>query len=107
MEETTVDRRTSARRTIRGGGRRATDAPAAGVALPDCPMCQRPGIAMLAGEAEGGWWFVCLGCDHLWDQRRRACSRSDDATTELLAGIGERHALGRVLWRRLAGMRAR
>ena len=106
MEEAAVDRRTSTRRTIRGGGRRATDPPAAGIKLPDCPRCRRAGSAMLAGEAEGGWWFVCLGCDHLWDQRRRARSCSSDAATELLAGVGERHALGRVLWRRLAGMLA-
>jgi len=24
-----------------------------------------------AGESEDGWWFVCLACDHLWDQRQR------------------------------------
>jgi hypothetical protein len=27
-------------------------------------------VARLAGEAEGGWRFVCLACDHLWDQRQ-------------------------------------
>ena len=102
MKESVVDRRTSTRRAGRAGGRRATDVPAAGTALPDCPKCRRAGIAMLAGEAEGGWWFVCFGCDHLWDQRRRACSSATDATAELLAGVGARDAAGRALWQRLA-----
>jgi hypothetical protein len=31
----------------------------------------KDGTAVTAGESEDGWWFVCLTCDHLWDQRRR------------------------------------
>jgi hypothetical protein len=23
------------------------------------------------GEADGGWWFVCGHCDHLWNERER------------------------------------
>lgn len=69
-----TDRRTIARRGFRAGGRRTTDGSAALESLPICPACKTSGVALLAGEAEGGWWFVCLACDHLWDQRQEACA---------------------------------
>jgi hypothetical protein len=69
MPETAVERRGSIRRNVRPGGRRATDRRAARATTPECPNCRRAGAAVLAGEAEGGWWFVCEICDHLWDQR--------------------------------------
>jgi hypothetical protein len=64
-----TDRRVSDRRSFRGGGRRASDRPSPLSDLPTCPMCRKPGVASLAGESDGGWWFVCLACDHLWDRR--------------------------------------
>ena len=70
MAEAAADCRTWNRRSSRGGGRRITDSPAGPVRVPECPMCQESGVAALAGEAEGGWWFVCMACDHLWDQRQ-------------------------------------
>jgi hypothetical protein len=69
MLEAATDRRVSDRRSVRGGGRRASDPPNAPSDLPACPACRTPGVALLAGESDGGWWFVCLACDHLWDQR--------------------------------------
>lgn len=68
MQQIVVDRRVSNRRTDRAGGRRATDHPVNSSARPDCPCCGHD-ATILAGEAEGGWWFVCESCDHLWDQR--------------------------------------
>src|SRR5262245_60812619 len=68
MEPITVDRRISTRRHGRRGGRRATDQPASSTTTPLCPRC-RQDATVLAGEAEGGWWFVCESCDCLWDQR--------------------------------------
>jgi hypothetical protein len=65
-----VERRTFTRRAWCRGGRRATDAQIGGASLPVCPNCCKSGAALLAGEAEGGWWFVCLACDHLWDERQ-------------------------------------
>jgi hypothetical protein len=66
-----TDRRTSNRRSSRGGGRRSIDPPATPADTPICPACQAEGAAILAGEADGGWWFVCLACDSLWDERER------------------------------------
>jgi hypothetical protein len=63
------ERRASDRRST-CGGRRATDLASRILELPPCPMCRESGAAELAGESDGGWWFVCLACDHLWDQRQ-------------------------------------
>lgn len=71
MQHMSTDRRTPSRR-CRGGGRRWTDAPVDPAVIPTCPTCRTADMALLAGEAEGGWWFVCLACDHLWDQRQLA-----------------------------------
>ena len=68
MRVVTLDRSLPTRRSGRHGGRRRSDQPGTSTAAPLCPRCRRMG-AILAGEAEGGWWFVCDACDHLWDQR--------------------------------------
>jgi hypothetical protein len=77
MSQTAVSRRTSTRRSSRGSGRRATDQPKPTPSAPYCPACRKPDVAWLAGEAEGGWWFVCLECDHMWDQRQVEAARSN------------------------------
>ena len=69
MRQTEVDRRTRDRRRARGGGRRLSDSPPGAASSPACPNCRKTGVALQAGEAEGGWWFVCSDCDHMWDQR--------------------------------------
>lgn len=69
MQQIAADRRTFNRRSFRGGGRRVTDPPSGPIGVPTCPTCRTVGVSLLAGEAEGGWWFVCLGCDYLWNQR--------------------------------------
>lgn len=68
MQEVTVDRRISTRRKGRLSGRRATDQTVRSTTAAHCPRC-RHSVTILAGEAEGGWWFVCDACDHLWDRR--------------------------------------
>jgi hypothetical protein len=68
MDQFTVDRRASTRRIGRDGGRRATDPTVRSTFAPVCPNC-RQHATTLAGEAEGGWWFVCESCDHLWNHR--------------------------------------
>jgi hypothetical protein len=70
MLQITSERRADDRRSPRGGGRRATDLTSRTTELPACPMCRESGVAALAGESDGGWWFVCLACDHLWDHRQ-------------------------------------
>ena len=55
-----------------------TDLPVDSTSVPACPICRKAGVALLAGEAEGGWWFVCLACDHLWDQRHLASPTVSD-----------------------------
>src|SRR5262249_14439066 len=60
-----TDRRASGR-----GGRRASDLPRRPFHPPTCPKCRVTGAALPAGDSDGGWWFVCLCCDHLWDQRQ-------------------------------------
>lgn len=75
MQEVALDRRTASRRTARGGGRRVTDPAIGAQPVPDCPACLESGVAVPAGEADGGWWFVCLACDHLWDERQAAPGR--------------------------------
>jgi len=69
MNRTEADRRVRDRRVIRDGGRRFTDGPPHPMDSPRCPACQRDTPALQAGEADGGWWFVCLACDHMWDER--------------------------------------
>lgn len=68
MKVITLDRSTPNRRHGRGGGRRRSDLPARPTTAPHCPRCQES-VTILAGEGQGGWWFVCSACDHLWDQR--------------------------------------
>lgn len=68
MRVVTLDRSLPTRRNGRDGGRRRADQPGSSTVAPSCPRC-RGGSPILAGEAEGGWWFVCDACDHLWDQR--------------------------------------
>jgi hypothetical protein len=63
------------RRFGREGGRRMDDRPERHAHSPHCPACRRSGTALQAGEAEGGWWFVCVVCDHLWDQRSQVSER--------------------------------
>ena len=69
MRKTEIDRRTRDRRRARGGGRRLNDSPSSAASSPVCPNCRKSDVALQAGEAEGGWWFVCAECDHMWDQR--------------------------------------
>jgi hypothetical protein len=69
MRQTEIDRRTRDRRRARGGGRRLSDSPSSAASSPACPNCRKTAVAVQAGEAEGGWWFVCADCDHMWDQR--------------------------------------
>jgi hypothetical protein len=72
MTRNSAERRVLDRRWIRAGGRRSTDRPPHPVDSPKCPACQRTRAALPAGEADGGWWFVCYVCDHMWDERARA-----------------------------------
>ena len=77
MNRNAAEQRVRERRSIRAGGRRSTDRTADRMGSPPCPACQRGRVALQAGEAEGGWWFVCVVCDHMWDERARiAASRS-------------------------------
>lgn len=78
MQEIAADRRTLNRRSSRGGGRRKIDPPTGPTGVPTCPTCRKADVALLAGEAEGGWWFVCLGCDYLWNQRHLASPTLSD-----------------------------
>jgi hypothetical protein len=71
MQTINADRRTVNRRACRAGGRRQHDPAASPAISPTCPCCLKDGTAVTAGESEDGWWFVCLDCDHLWDQRQR------------------------------------
>jgi len=70
------ERRITNRRARSRGGRRSTDPQRPRAPLPSCPACGGAGTASEAGAAEGGWWFVCEACDHLWDER----ARQTDAT---------------------------
>ena len=69
MNRTEAERRMQDRRSVRDGGRRTTDGPPHPVDSPRCPACERNTVALQAGEADGGWWFVCDACDHMWDER--------------------------------------
>jgi hypothetical protein len=69
MHRIDTERRVRNRRSIRDGGRRFTDGPPRPLDSPRCPACQKDTVALQAGEADGGWWFVCVACDHMWDER--------------------------------------
>jgi hypothetical protein len=69
---TQTEQRVRDRRFSRAGGRRFNDGPARPVGSTRCPACLTTCAALQAGEAEGGWWFVCVACDHMWDERMRA-----------------------------------
>ena len=64
----TERRQQTDRRFSNAGGRRMTDLRDRRLDRPACPTCGERDSA-LAGESDGGWWFVCLACDHLWNQR--------------------------------------
>jgi hypothetical protein len=67
------------RRAHRRGGRRATDRVASAHSQPSCPSCEAEEMSNEVGEADGGWWFVCGHCDHLWNERERL--RNDQRAT--------------------------
>lgn len=103
MLEITTERRLSNRRSPSGGGRRATDPPGRPSDLPTCPVCRKTGVALLAGESDGGWWFVCVACDHLWDQRRaNGDDIQDEGGSAHVAGRADRGGRAPSFWRRLA-----
>jgi hypothetical protein len=70
MAKAQQDRRSADRRGTDRGGRRSTDPPATQATPVSCPSCGGTNTTE-AGSAAGGWWFVCGGCDHLWDERAR------------------------------------
>jgi hypothetical protein len=77
-----TDRRSPAR-----GGRRVTDRVDRRSDLPACPTCRERDSALMAGESDGGWWFVCLACDYLWDQRHAVGDAVEDQdATAAVAG---------------------
>jgi ribosomal protein L37AE/L43A len=65
------ERRQRDRRGHSRGGRRVTDTAAYAHSQPSCPSCKAEEMANEASEADGGWWFVCGHCDHLWNERER------------------------------------
>ena len=71
MQNHRCERREVNRRAFRAGGRRRSDPGPSPAIPPTCPACMKDRTAVTAGESEDGWWFVCLACDHLWDQRQR------------------------------------
>jgi len=102
MMQITPERRVCDRRSPRGGGRRATDRTNRPFVVPACPVCCESGVSALAGESDGGWWFVCLTCDHLWDQRRPQDRRTqiDDEPMRIAACLTH-DARGASFWRRV------
>jgi hypothetical protein len=64
------ERRHGQRRADARGGRRATDRAGSSITAQSCPFCGS--VANEVGESDGGWWFVCESCDHLWNERERA-----------------------------------
>ncbi len=96
MQQFSVDRRISSRRIGREGGRRAPDRPVSASLTPVCPGCGQ-NATILAGEADGGWWFVCDSCDHLWDQRSAGDRTSNDrkVDSDKTRSRTEREALSR------------
>ncbi len=77
MTRTEGERRMMDRRLIRDGGRLFTDGPPHPMDSPRCPACHKDTPALQAGEADGGWWFVCVACDHMWNHR--SCAAQDPA----------------------------
>jgi hypothetical protein len=75
MDSHTLDRRGHDRRASLGGGRRTGDRTGRLKHSQPCPSCRATSGILLAGEAEGGWWFVCGHCDQMWDERARIGSR--------------------------------
>lgn len=71
MHTIEMDRRKLNRRAFRAGGRRQSDLAPCRASAPTCPACLKEGAAVIAGESEDGWWFLCLACDEFWDQRQR------------------------------------
>jgi hypothetical protein len=102
MMQIEPERRVCDRRSPRGGGRRAADRANRPFKVPACPICQELGVAVLAGESDGGWWFVCLACDHLWDQRHPHGDRTevDDEASQVAACLIH-DARGASFWRRV------
>ena len=82
------ERRHGERRADARGGRRATDRARSSVTAQSCPSCGN--VASEVGEAEGGWWFVCESCDHLWNERERA---GRHRSAEAGAGSAEKRGL--------------
>ena len=68
------ERRQRDRRAHARGGRRLTDRAACAPGQPTCPFCNGGDVASEVGEADGGWWFVCGDCDHLWNERESLVS---------------------------------
>jgi hypothetical protein len=103
MLEIATERRLSDRRASRGGGRRSTDPPSCPSDLPVCPACRKPGVALPAGESDGGWWFVCVVCDLLWDQRQANDYHvhHEDASAQAV-GRAARAVRAESFWRRCA-----
>jgi len=107
LEISTERRHSPDRRSSCGGGRRATDIQSRPSDPPTCRKCHMPGVAMLAGESDGGWWFVCLACDHLWDERHTHGERiRGEEMTSPVPVRAFRYARGAAFWRRLAYRRA-
>jgi len=98
MLDIPTERRLSNRRPFRGGGRRMTDLPDMSADTPLCPSCLTRGVASLAGESEGGWWYVCLACDHLWDRRQ------PDHDGLYVDDLEVEEPRGSSFWRRLTGL---
>ena len=107
MPEISIERRVSDRRVCGGGGRRATDSTSRPFDPRVCPMCFSKGTASLAGESDGGWWFVCLACDYLWDQRQADRDGADGlAVSQEVLQTALRDVRAASFWRRLAFRRA-
>ena len=81
MLQIPTERRVCERRASRCGGRRVTDQPGRPCDLPTCLVCHWQGVAALASESDGGWWFACPACNEVWDQRQ-AGREPYEVTTE-------------------------
>jgi rubredoxin len=85
-----AEQRQRERRSSLRGGRRFTDVPGDLSSVPSCPACEGNAAASEVGEAEGGWWFVCRTCDHLWNERERP---GRQRSAEAGAGSAEKRGL--------------
>jgi hypothetical protein len=63
-------------------------------------------MASPAGESDGGWWFVCLACDHLWDQRLANPNQVDQDTATAPAAEADAFVRAAPFWWRLVFRRA-